>query len=126
MSSVVFSMGPWRTVHEIVVKTAAGRSCSILIHEEPAGGYDTSVVISDPVGLEPKAVDCSVRTTTATSTAKDHFEEALKLIEAYLASVAKTDAMVDFHNPCNCPFVSESDQNAILSAKGLKHTVRVN
>ncbi|CAN7235425.1 hypothetical protein LJR098_000858 [Rhizobium sp. LjRoot98] len=126
MSDTVVTLSGWRDVHEIIVKTKLGRVCSVLIHDNTGGTYDTNVLISDPVGPQPKTWDYLVATATPTSTAKEHFEEALKLVQAYLAHFAPTDAMVGFHNPCNAPFVSEPDQNAVLANLGISKTVTVN
>lgn len=97
-----------------------------MIHEQPGGGYETNVPISDPVSPQPKTWNYLLESTTPTSTATEHFEDSLKLIKAYLAQFAPTDEMIDYHNPCNCPFVSEPDQNAVLATMGVGETVRVN
>ncbi|MBB3916021.1 hypothetical protein [Rhizobium fabae] len=126
MSNIVLTVSPWRDVHEIVVKTKEKRSCSIMIHKEPAGGYETNVLISDPVSPQPKTWDYLLDSTMPSSTAKQHFEDSLKLITGYLKQFAPTDQMVSFHNPCSAPFVSEPDQNAVLTAMGFNITVTVN
>ena len=123
--NTVFTMSRWCDVHEIIVKTKEKRSCSIMIHKEPVG-YDTNVFISDPVGPAPRTWDYLLESTTPSSTAKEHFEDSLKLIAAYLQQFAPNDQMVSFDNPCNAPFVSELDQNAVLATMGFSTTVTVN
>lgn len=125
MSNVVLTVSRARDVHEIIVKTKEKRSCSIMVHKEPVG-YETNVFISEPVGAQPRTWDYLLESTTPSSTAKEHFEDSLKLITAYLQQFAPKDRMVSFHNPCNAPFVSEYDQNAVLAAMGYSTTVTVN
>ncbi len=126
MSNTVLTITPWRDVHEIIVKTKEGRACSILIHDNKGGTFETNVVIKDPIGPLSKAWDYLVATTTPTSTAKEHFEEALKLIVAYLLQFAPADQMTDFWNPCNAPFVSVPDQTSVLTAMGIMQQIRLN
>jgi hypothetical protein len=128
LSEIVFEFSnKWTDVHEIAIRTSLGRSFSIEIHRPSYGGpFATEVLIRERTGPQPRTWALLVDGTTPESTAKDHFSGALDLVEKYLAQFAPADLVVDIHNPCNCAFVSEADQNAILAARGINKTVRIN
>jgi hypothetical protein len=65
-------------------------------------------------------------TKPASVSANDNFKAAVELIQGYLGSIDPTDSIVEIHNPCNCSFVSEDDQNTIASGLGISTKVRVN
>ncbi|OLP53303.1 hypothetical protein BJF92_00610 [Rhizobium rhizosphaerae] len=124
--NTVLTMSSWRDVHEIIVKTKEGRSCSILIHDDGGGAFDTDILISGLVGSARPAMSYGLKSTTPTSTPKEHFNDSLLLITAHLKQYAPTDEMADFWNPCNTPFVSQLEQNEVLAALGIGQVVRVN
>jgi hypothetical protein len=62
----------------------------------------------------------------ASALANDNFEEAIVFIQSYLTSIDPTDPISEIHNPCNCPFVSENNQNTIASSLSISTKVMVN
>ena len=63
---------------------------------------------------------------TVASFPEGHFKAALEWTLNYLNQVDPTDAVVDLHNPCNCPFIPQADQHAVVSGLGIKVPIRVN
>jgi hypothetical protein len=122
--STVFSVTPSRNVHDINLKTGKGRDFIIDIYQGNADIYDSTVTVLDNVS-NTKGSWC-YDTTPATSSANDNFKAAVELIQQYLSSVDENDSIAGIYNPCNCPFVSEEDQNMIVSSLDVSVTVRVN
>jgi hypothetical protein len=123
MSTTVISIGPFRDVHDIDVTTTKGRRCTIDIYKNNTG-FDSEVTILDSVSSPSGS--WVFNTKPASDTAVDNFDAAIELIKIYLSEVDPQDAIKDVHNPCNTPFISEADQNNVLSGKGVLHSVRVN
>jgi hypothetical protein len=121
--STVFSVTPSRSVHDINVKSGEGRDFIIDIYQGNADIYDSTLIVLDNVS-STKGSWC-YNTTPATSSANDNFKAAVELIQQYLSAVDANDSITDIYNPCNCPFVSEADQNKIVSSLGVSVTVRV-
>ena len=65
-------------------------------------------------------------TKPASDSAIDNFDAAIELIKKYLSAVDPQDSITDVHNPCNTPFISEADQNSVLSGAGVPISVRAN
>ena len=124
MSSTVLTITPFRNVHDIDVKSAKNRAFVIDIYESAPGAYDSTVTVLDRVSNQPGS--WLYNTQPATASANDNFKAALKLIQNYLGANDSTDSIADIHNPCNCPFVSEADQNSIATGLGFGKKVRVN
>ena len=122
--STFFSMTPFRNVHDANVKTTKGRLFVIDIYESSAGSYDSTVTVLDRIS-NPSG-SWLYNTKPASASASDNFKAAVELIQNYLSSIDLSDSIAEIHNPCNCPFVSEADQNAIVSGLGISLTVRVN
>jgi hypothetical protein len=122
--STVFSMTPFRNVHDANIKTAKGRLFVIDIYESSAGSYDSTVTVLDRVSNPSSS--WLYNTKSASVSANDNFKAAVELIQGYLGSIDPTDSIAEIHNPCNCPFVSEDDQNTIASGLGISTKVRVN
>lgn len=122
--STVLTITPFRNVHDIDLKSTKGRAFVIDIYESAADVYDSTVTVLDRVSNP----SCSwlYNTQPATASANDNFKAALELIQIYLGANDSTDSIADIHNPCNCPFVSEVDQNIIASGLGVGKKVRVN
>lgn len=123
--STIFTISHWREVHEIVVKTQAGRVCIILLHDDENDGFQTNILIADTLSSRPGTWDFQLDTTTPVSTAREHFEESLNLIGAYLQQFSANDEIVSANNPFQTPFLSEGDQNAVLKALGYPFSVTV-
>lgn len=119
----VFSVTPFRNVHDINVKSGGGRNFIIDIYQRDADIYDSTVIVLDNVS-STKGSWC-YNTDPATSSAIDNFKAAVELIQQYLSAVDANDSIADIYNPCNCPFVSEADQNNIVSSLGVFVMVRV-
>jgi hypothetical protein len=122
--SVVFATSPLRKVHDINVTTRNGRAFVVDIYEQNAGSYDSTVTVLDRISSIQGSWLYNV--TPPTVSGNDNFKAAIELISGYLASVDSVDVISDIHNPCNCPFVNEQDQNKILSGIGINLKVRVN
>ena len=123
MTTTVLSIGPFRDVHDIEVATKNGRRCTIDIYKND-GGFDSEVTILDGVSNNPGS--WAYKTSPASSSAVDNFSAAVELIKKYISQVDSTDEIIDIHNPCNTPFISESEQNNELSKQGVSISVRVN
>ncbi|UJS24706.1 hypothetical protein [Thiothrix winogradskyi] len=117
----VFSMAPLHNVHDIHVQTAKGRLFVIDIYESGAGNYDSTVTV-----LDKASVSRSYHTEAKSTSANDNFKMAVEFIQSYLASIDSSDSIVKIHNPCNCPFVYETEQNIIVSDLGINIKVLVN
>lgn len=122
--STVFSISPFRNVHDVNVKTAKGRLFVIDIYESSSGNYESTVTVLDGVSNPPSS--CLYNTNPVSALANDNFKAAVELIQGYLGSIDSTDSIAEIHNPCNCPFVSESNQNTIASGLGISTNVLVN
>jgi hypothetical protein len=121
--STVFSVTPFRSVHDINVKSGEGRNFIIDIYQRDADIYDSTVIVLDNVSNTKGS--WYFNTKPATSSANDNFKAAVKLIQEYLSAVDANDSITDIYNPCNCPFVSEADQYEIVSSLGVSVKVRV-
>lgn len=124
MSSTVLTITPFRNVHDIDVKSAKGRAFVIDIYESVPGEYDSTVTVLDRVSNPPGS--WLYNTKPPTASAQDNFKAALELIQNYLGANDSTDSIADIHNPCNCPFVSEADQNSIAAGFGFGKKVGIN
>lgn len=124
MSSTIFTITPSRNVHDINVESANGRTFVIDIYESVPGTYDSTVTVLDRVS-NPSG-SWLYNTQPATASARDNFKAALELIGNYLTAKDGADSIADIHNPCNCPFISEVDQNSIAADLGFAKKVRVN
>lgn len=122
--SIVFATTPLRKVHDINVSTQNGRAFVVDIYEQSVGSYDSTVTVLDRISSIQGSWLYNV--TPPTGSGNDNFKAAIELIKDYLASVDSVDVISDVHNPCNCPFVNEQNQNKILPTIGVNLTVRVN
>lgn len=122
--STIFSMSPSRKVHDVNVKTAKGRLFVIDIYEVNAGSYDSTVTVLDRISNPSRS--WLYDTKPASASANDNFKAAVELIQGYLGSTDPTDTIAEIHNPCNCPFIFEADQNTIATSLGLSARVLVN
>ena len=123
MSTTVISIGPFRDVHDIDVTTTKGRRCTIDIYKNNSG-FDSEVTILDRVSSPSGS--WVYNTKPASGSAVDNFDAAIELINKYLSKVDPQDSIKDVHNPCSTPFISEAEQNSVLSGKGVPLSVRVN
>jgi hypothetical protein len=124
MMSTVFSLTPSRNVHDVNVKSKSGIFFIIDIYEQNSTQYDSTVTALDNITTNNGSWLYNV--TPKTLSANDNFEAAIQLIIKYITTFDKADTITDVHNPCNCPFVSEPDQNNIISQLGVNVSVRVN
>jgi len=122
--TTVLSISPSRKVHYVNVKTTKGRVFAIDIYESSVSNYDSEITVLDRISNT--ASSCVYNTDPASPSSNDNFKAALVLIQDYLAKIDSSDSIAKIHNPCNCPFVSESDQNTIASCLGMSITVVVN
>ncbi|MEI8595846.1 hypothetical protein [Photobacterium sp. Hal280] len=123
MATTEISIGPFRDVHDINVTTMKGRRCIVDIYKNNSG-FDSEVTILD--GVSSPSGSWVYNTKPASDSAVDNFDAAIQLIEKYLSQVDPQDSIKDVHNPCNTPFISEADQNSVLSNRGVPLSVRVN
>jgi len=124
MATTILSIGPFRTVHDINVASKNGRSFIIDIYEDGNGGYESEVTVLDNISSTNGSWIYKV--SPATTSVEDNFKAAIELIQKYLSSVDPKDSISDIHNPCNCPFISESQQNNVLASMGVNIRLRVN
>ena len=122
--STVFSVTPFRNVHDINVKSREGRNFIIDIYQVNLDSCDSTVTVLDNIS-KTNGSWC-YNTGPAAASANDNFKTAIELIQKYLRAVDTNDSISDIHNPCNCPFVSEVDQSNIVSSLGVPVSVRVN
>lgn len=122
--TTVFTLPPWRKVHDINVKSAKGCRFTIDIYQDfNQGRYDTTVTVF-ATDLTLPGVVYTVQ--PAGPEPSDHLKTALEKVRDYLKQGDPTDAIADIHNPCNCPFVSKPDQEQIASSLGITVPIRVN
>lgn len=122
--TAILTISPSRYVHDINVKSKNGRTFVIDIFEAGVGQYDSTVTALDPVSAP---FNSSVyKVTPASPAALENFKASVELVLDYLGSMPDADAIADVHNPCNCPFASEVDQNKVLASLGINLHVRVN
>jgi hypothetical protein len=119
--SVVFSMPPWRTVHESELATRNGRHFDIDIYRDSQGRHESTVTVYE-IGSAPGWV---FPIDPAAKPPGNDFKSALEWIQVYLKQVDPSDEVTDINNPCNCPFVSQTDQTEIAAALGITAPVRV-
>lgn len=122
--TTVFSAGPFRNVHSVNVESKNGRIFVIDIYQVAGVNFESTVTIFDKISTNPGS--WIYETNPATTSANDNFNASIQLIQKYLAATDPTDTISDIHNPCNLPFVSEQDQNSILSSLKIDIIVRVN
>lgn len=122
--SVVFSASALRPVHDVTVTSKKKRSFVIDISDVGGNTYESTITVLDRVSETPGSWLCQVQSSSPSK--NDNYQGAIELIKRYLDSVDQTDAISDVYNPCNCPFVTEADQNRILNQMGVPITVRVN
>jgi hypothetical protein len=122
--TTLLSIGSFRDVHDITVTTEKGRKFVIDIYRD-SNAYESKVTVLDTV---PDTMGSWVfETKPASPSVDDNFRAAIELIEKYLTQGKTVDNIKDIHNPCNCPFISESNQNIELTNLGYNNfSVRVN
>jgi hypothetical protein len=120
--SVVFSISPSRTVHDINVTSRNSRRFVIDLYRDNQSQYETTVTVYEIRGVPGWVFPIE----TSAKPPGEHFQAALEWIERkYLKQVDPSDAVVDIHNPCNCPFVSAADQERIARSLGITAPIRV-
>jgi hypothetical protein len=120
--TTLLSLTPWRTVHDIDVMTRNGRRVIIDIYREDKGRYETTATVYETVKAAGRVF--IVRALALAS--EGQFQAALGWIQSYLKQVDASDAITDIHNPCNCPFVSQPEQQRIVSGLGINVAICVN
>jgi hypothetical protein len=122
--NVVFSLTPSKKVHDVSVKSSNGISFTIDIYEQGHNQFESTVTVFDNLSTNKGSWLYNISSKTAS--ANDNFESAIQFINQYLAQYNQTGFITDVHNPCNCPFVTEQDQNNILTTLQVNLNVRVN
>lgn len=122
--STVFTIYSSRPCHDINFKSKKGRFFTLDIEEASPASYESEVTARDP--LSPNAGSWVYKTKPSSASADDNFLGGARLIQDYLQQIDPTDEIIEIHNPCNCPFVSEANQNRLLSSVGMALTVKVN
>lgn len=112
MTNAIFSVIPLRDIHDIDVTTSKGRRFIVDIYQNESG-FDSEVTILDGTSINP--VSCVCKTPAIKLSAIDNFAAAINLIKSYLLERDPKDAIKDIHNPCNTPFITEAEQNDLLS-----------
>ncbi|EIC9816991.1 MULTISPECIES: hypothetical protein [Vibrio] len=121
--STVFSVSSVGELHDLNVKSKNGRHFVIDIIKKQGGQFFSNVTVYDPSLASYGVI---YETSPSTTSANDNYQASIQLIMAYLDSIDTADSIVDIHNHCNCPFVSENDQNVILAKLAIHLSVRVN
>lgn len=124
MSFAILTVTSLSNVHDINVTSAKGRKFVIDICESQPNAYTSTVTVLDTVS-NPQG-SWLLNTQPFSMSPKDNFRAALDLIQSYLRSKDPSDSIYDINNPCNCPFVSEVDQNLIAASLGFDKKVKVN
>lgn len=122
--STVFTLYASRPCHDINFRSKNGRFFTLDIEEASSSVYESEVTVRDP--LNPNKGSWVCKTKPASHSADDNFFGGITLIQDYLSKIDPTDAITEINNPCNCPFVSEPDQNRLLASAGMALTVTVN
>lgn len=122
--TILFTMGPSTELHDVNVESLNGRHFMIDILKDSTSSFHSTVTVSDP--KTGSATSVFFNTSPKSVSANDNYQAAIELIIKYLSNTDSTDEIKDIHNRCNCPFVSESDQNSILSQLSISTKVRVN
>jgi len=122
--TTVFKIYPSRTIQEIIFYTTKGRRFVLHIEEAASQKFEPEMITTDP--LPPFERTISSQLTPASNSAIDNFAAGVEFVLKYLNDNDPQDGVVDVHNPCNTPFISELDQNSALEAAGLSLKVRTN
>lgn len=102
--TVVFSISPFREVHDIEVETKNGRKFVIDIYRAATPGmFNADVTVRDPAS--PNAGSCVYNVNPSSVNSPSIFQAALDLIMRYILELDPTDSIVSVVNPCNFPFV---------------------
>jgi hypothetical protein len=124
MTNTVLSITPFRDIHGLNISSKNGRNFIIDIYQGKEENFDSEVTVLDNISTSKGS--WLYKMSPVSSSSSDNFKASIEFILKYLSSVDNTDSISDIHNLCNCPFVSEVEQNNILSKLGQKINVRVN
>ena len=128
MATTILSIGTSRKVHDINITSTNGRRFIVDIYEDSNGGYESEVAVLDNISSTKGSWIYKV--SPSGSSVVDNFKASIEMIQKYCSSVDSKDSISDIHNSCNCPFncpfISESQQNNVLSGLGVGIKVRVN
>ncbi|GBQ60859.1 hypothetical protein AA16373_2010 [Komagataeibacter swingsii DSM 16373] len=91
------------------------------IIEYNANTFDAELILPP---LPPNPSRFLNRASTSFQTAADAFNWVVQEILAYATSNSLSIAWVD--NPCNTPFISETEQTSVFQTKGITVTLLVN
>lgn len=110
--------------HSISVESKNGYRYSISICKDGRGNYKSNVIFHENTSTTKDNWEYSV--LPASTSIEDNFKSSIEQIQKHLSSADPKDAILDIHNSCNCPFISEPQQNNVLKRMGVSLKVRVN
>ena len=122
--TIVASIGPSEDVHDINVISLNGRHFMIDILKKAVDSFYSTVTVSDPQSGATTSVCFTILSKSVS--ANDNYQAAIEFIIKYLSNTDSTDRIEGVHNRCNCPFVSESEQNSILNQLNIANKVQIN
>ncbi|HGP3873428.1 TPA: hypothetical protein ACLKPY_004638 [Klebsiella pneumoniae] len=121
MSTTVFSLGPFRELHDLNIYTSKKRFFIANIFKD-SNNYKGDLLVLDNISKNSIHHNLSRMSPLP----EDIFLEQLDLIRSYLRTQGDNDFIAKIHNPCNTPFISLSDQQLIVNNQGINVTLTVN
>ncbi|TXE33046.1 hypothetical protein [Serratia ureilytica] len=116
MSNTVFQTYPSNIIHDIYLRNSVGDFFNIIISEMANGACNVDVI-----SRRPQDNISSINNFNNQKSYTGAFDTAIEFIKTCFKG-----AITDIDNPCNTPFISKTDQEVILSRKGINVTVTVN
>lgn len=110
-------------IQEIQISTNGNALHTIhIIRPSRSTMFGAEVIVYDP----QLDTNCSslVPISGSFPTASDAFQAAFKWVSGWLQSKSQTASKIN--NPCNCEFLSATDQESIVRQCGIQLTVEVN
>ena len=121
MSNTVFSLSPFRELHDLNIYTSKNRIFIVNMFKE-SNPYKGDLLVLDNVSRNSIHHNLSVMSPQP----EDVFVAQLDLIRNYLIAQGDDDFIEKIHNPCNAPFISLKDQQTIVNNQGINVAVTVN
>ncbi|WPP47052.1 hypothetical protein [Pseudomonas sp. AN-1] len=110
-------------IQEIQISTSGNALHTIhIIQPSQSTTFGAEVIVYDP--QFNTSYSSLVPISGSFPTASDAFEAAFKWVNGWLQAKSQTASKIN--NPCNCEFLSATDQESIIRQCGIQITVEVN